>query len=86
MISETGCQIRVAAGGAPLLSMNVVINGQPREIPEGQSIRALLLWLNLDPARVAVELDGQIVKQPEWPSRVLTPGARLEIVHFVGGG
>lgn len=86
MISETGCQIRVPAGGAPLASMNVVINGQLREIPEGQSIRALLLWLNLDPARVAVELDGQIVKQPEWPSRVLTPGARLEIVHFVGGG
>jgi thiamine biosynthesis protein ThiS len=66
--------------------MNVFINGQAREIPEGQSIQALLVSLNLDPARVAVELDGRIVKQPEWASRILAAEARLEIVHFVGGG
>ncbi|MGE5644180.1 MAG: sulfur carrier protein ThiS [Acidobacteriota bacterium] len=66
--------------------MNVFINGQEREIPEDVSVLELLLRLGLEPARVAVELDGLIVKQPEWEFRILKAGARLEIVHFVGGG
>ena len=40
----------------------------------------------LDPARVAVELDRRIVKQPHWPETVFAAGAQLEIVQFVGGG
>ncbi|HVX66838.1 MAG TPA: sulfur carrier protein ThiS [Bryobacteraceae bacterium] len=66
--------------------MQIVINGQPHEAPEGQTLRALLESLELDPARVAVELDGAIVRQPRWAGCILAPGARLEIVHFVGGG
>jgi thiamine biosynthesis protein ThiS len=66
--------------------MNLIINGESRDVPEGQTIEALLLWLELEPGRVAVELDGEIVKQALWPSRVPRQGARLEIVHFVGGG
>jgi thiamine biosynthesis protein ThiS len=47
---------------------------------------ALLESLELDPSRVAVELDGRIVKKEEWPQTRLHEGARLEIVQFVGGG
>jgi thiamine biosynthesis protein ThiS len=46
----------------------------------------LLQQLELDPQRVAVELDRRIVKQPYWPETVLQTGAQLEIVQFVGGG
>jgi thiamine biosynthesis protein ThiS len=46
----------------------------------------LLRQLELDPARVAVELDRRILKQPHWPETVLRPGSQLEIVQFVGGG
>jgi len=35
---------------------------------------------------VAVELDRRIVKQAQWSGTVVEPGARIEIVHFVGGG
>ncbi len=66
--------------------MEILINGQPREVPEGQTVLELLTSLGLDPSRVAVELDGVIVKKNEWPETALRPGARLEIVHFVGGG
>jgi sulfur carrier protein len=45
-----------------------------------------LQQLELDPARVAVELDRHILKQPFWLDTVLRPGAQLEIVQFVGGG
>jgi thiamine biosynthesis protein ThiS len=66
--------------------MEIVINGQAREAPEGQTVPALLEELGLDPSRVAVELDGGILRQTLWAETALHPGARLEIVHFVGGG
>jgi thiamine biosynthesis protein ThiS len=68
------------------MSIDVVVNGQPKAIPQGQTILGLLTQLQLDPARVAVELDRRIVKQPRWPETVLEPGAQIEIVQFVGGG
>ena len=61
-------------------------NGEPQTTHRGQTILGLLEQLELDPARVAVELDRRIVKQPHWPETVLRTGAQLEIVQFVGGG
>jgi thiamine biosynthesis protein ThiS len=66
--------------------MQVLINGEPREIPAGLTVAGLVETLGLEPARVAVELDREIVRRPDWGGRVLGEGARLEIVHFVGGG
>jgi thiamine biosynthesis protein ThiS len=66
--------------------MQIVINGESRAVPDGHTILQLLEMLDLDPARVAVELDRRIVKPPDWPATPLAEGAQLEIVQFVGGG
>ncbi|MFB3825378.1 MAG: sulfur carrier protein ThiS [Bryobacteraceae bacterium] len=66
--------------------MEITVNGQPRGIAPGQTVLDLLRALELDPARVAVELDREILKQPLWSSTELRDGAQLEIVQFVGGG
>jgi len=66
--------------------IEIVVNGEPQKTPEGQTVMGLLHQLELDPARVAVELDRRILKQPLWMDTVLRPGAQLEIVQFVGGG
>jgi thiamine biosynthesis protein ThiS len=66
--------------------IEIVVNGEPRTAAEGQTILGLLRELDLDPTRLAVECDRRIVKQAQWPDTVLQPGARLEIVQFVGGG
>ncbi|HTS63833.1 MAG TPA: sulfur carrier protein ThiS [Candidatus Acidoferrales bacterium] len=66
--------------------IEITVNGETRPAPEGQTILGLLEQLNLDPDRVAVELDRRIVKQPYWTETVLAPGAQIEIVQFVGGG
>ena len=68
------------------MSIDIVVNGQRQAAPQGQTILGLLHQLELDPARVAVELDRRIVKQPRWPETILEPGAQIEIVQFVGGG
>jgi thiazole synthase len=62
------------------------INGEPRRVPGGQSIAALVTHLGLDPAKVAVERNLEIVPRSTLAEVIVTDGDRLEIVHFVGGG
>jgi thiamine biosynthesis protein ThiS len=68
------------------MPIEIVVNGETRAAAEGQTIRDLLQELNLDPSRVAVELNRRIVKQPNWSETRLNAGAQVEIVQFVGGG
>jgi sulfur carrier protein len=66
--------------------MEIVVNGESRIAQEGQTILGLLQELGLEPTRVAVEFDRQIVKPALWQGTVLRPGSQVEIVQFVGGG
>ena len=66
--------------------ISIHINGEPRRVPAGQSITALVGTLGLDPAKVAVERNLEIVPRSTLADVVVHEGDRLEIVHFVGGG
>lgn len=68
------------------MPIEIVLNGEPRTAPEGQTVFGLLQQLEIDPARVAIELNRRILKQPLWAETVLHAGAEIEIVQFVGGG
>ena len=66
--------------------IQVVVNGVQRDAPEGASVLELLAYLEIAPDRVAVELNGAIVRKHDWPTTPVESGANLEIVQFVGGG
>ncbi len=66
--------------------VEIVVNGVRRSVPESPTISALLVLLDLPIERVAVELNGAIVKKQDWASTTIDNGANLEIVQFVGGG
>ena len=66
--------------------MQIVVNGQTQEAPEGQMLVELLDHLGIDAARVAIELNGSIVRRERWQETPVESGATLEIVQFVGGG
>jgi thiamine biosynthesis protein ThiS len=68
------------------MSIEIVLNGEPRRAREGETVLGLLEELQIDPARVAIELDRRILKRPFWADTALRPGAEIEIVQFVGGG
>ena len=68
------------------MANSISVNGEQRLAVEGQTILELLGQLQIDPARVAVELDRRIVKQPRWAETIVPAGAEIEIVQFVGGG
>jgi thiamine biosynthesis protein ThiS len=67
-------------------TIEVVVNGRPRSVPQGFSLDQLLVWLEIDPSRVAVERNLAIARKADWEATRIEPGDRLEIVWFVGGG
>jgi thiamine biosynthesis protein ThiS len=86
MIEKTGCQPGVGMQDAIESTFRIVVNGESREVRAGETIASLVRTLELDPERLAIELDRRIVKRAAWAATALAEGARLEIVQFVGGG
>ncbi len=66
-------------------TLNLTVNGEPRRAEPG-SIAALVRSLDLDPAKVAVERNGEIIPRSTLADVALADGDVLEIVHFVGCG
>ena len=66
--------------------MRVYINGESKEVQGNPSLAELISQLNLPAARIAVELNREVVRRSEWANTMLRDGDRIEIVHFVGGG
>lgn len=68
------------------LTIRVLVNGEEKRIPQGQTIADLIRLMELDPERVAVELDRRIIKRAHWSGTNVCDGSQMEIVQFVGGG
>jgi thiamine biosynthesis protein ThiS len=62
------------------------INGKERETPPLATVADLARWLDLPAFGSAVELNGQVLRKPDYPVRALREGDRLEVVRLVGGG
>lgn len=66
--------------------MEVQINGETRQVPEGTDVAQLLQQEGLAGRRIAVEINREIVPRGRFAARRLRPGDRIEIVHAIGGG
>jgi len=64
----------------------ITLNGEPREVPSGLTVNALLVHLALRPDRVAIERNSEILPKSQWATTAVVPDDRFEIVHLVGGG
>jgi sulfur carrier protein len=66
--------------------MRIKLNGEPRELPGPLSVHDLLTELGIDARVVAVELNRTVVRRAKHADTVVSEGAEVEIVAFVGGG
>jgi len=66
--------------------MQIQVNGKTHTFEQGLAIGQLLTSLQLDPQRVVVERNREIVPRKEFAATLLADGDQLEILHFVGGG
>jgi thiamine biosynthesis protein ThiS len=67
-------------------SLSVRINGEHRRVHGGTTIAQMINELGLDPLRVAVERNLEIVPRSTLAEVCVEDGDDYEIVHFVGGG
>ena len=66
--------------------IEITINGDRHKVEQGLSLAELLQNLKLDPTKVAIERNLEIVPKSTYQNINLLRGDRLEIVHFIGGG
>jgi thiamine biosynthesis protein ThiS len=66
--------------------MIVKINGDPREVPDGFTVTALLDYLKMRSDRLAIERNLDILPRALWNETQVQPNDSFEIVQFVGGG
>lgn len=66
--------------------MHVFVNGENKEFSDGLSLEQLVNTLVLPGLRIAIEVNGRVVRRGDWSATILNDGDRIEIVHFVGGG
>jgi sulfur carrier protein len=66
--------------------MRLLINGEDRSFDDVTDVAGLVLALGLNPRKVAVERNLEIVPRSLYASTRIADGDRIEIVNFVGGG
>ena len=65
--------------------MQVKVNGDDRDIPNGTTVRELVQQFKLTPEKVAIEINRRLVRADKY-DQPLNTGDEIEIVTFVGGG
>ena len=66
--------------------VEITVNGQSRQVPEGTTLAALLEQLGLAGKPLAVEVNLQLIPRQQHGQHLLKAGDRVEIVTLVGGG
>ena len=68
------------------MSINVTINGEAKLLNGTMTLTEMLIFLGLDPKKIAVERNLEIVPRSTYALVEVSDGDRYEIVHFIGGG
>jgi thiamine biosynthesis protein ThiS len=66
--------------------MQIVLNGETKEVKSELSLAELLTFFELPEKRVAVELNRQVIRRADWPTTTVAANDKVEVIHFVGGG
>ena len=66
--------------------LELIVNDEPRRLPDGATVADLVATLGLGPRRIAVEVNLAIVPRADYARTALRTGDKVEIIHFVGGG
>ncbi|MDX1335755.1 MAG: sulfur carrier protein ThiS [Gammaproteobacteria bacterium] len=66
--------------------MQLIINGDPMEVPEQTTAAQLIELLELGNKRLAIEANMEIVPRSQFDTHTFQAGDQIEIVTAIGGG
>ena len=64
----------------------ITLNGEHLPIEHNIDLETLVRQLALPAKRLAVEMNGNVVRRADWQQTTVNDGDKIEVVHFVGGG
>ncbi|MEQ9643721.1 MAG: sulfur carrier protein ThiS [Alphaproteobacteria bacterium] len=71
---------------AAAAAFTIQLNGEQHTLPEAMTVASMLRHLGLEPRKIAVERNREIVPRSTYEATWLADGDQLEVVHFIGGG
>ncbi len=66
--------------------MKIQLNGTNKEYVASQNLKQLITQNCKTPTGIIAEINGDIVKAPQWEETVIKDGDTVELIAFVGGG
>ncbi len=66
--------------------MKIILNGQQRDLPASTNLQNVVDLFCKGTVRVMAEVNGQIIKRPQWSKTAVNNGDAIELINFVGGG
>ncbi|HCC69234.1 MAG TPA: thiamine biosynthesis protein ThiS [Nitrospiraceae bacterium] len=66
--------------------MVIRLNGSVTEFEDGLTVEGLLKSMGIEPMRVAVEVNLEVIKKQNYKEHLLKDKDSVEIVSFIGGG
>ena len=66
--------------------MDIVVNGEPRQVPDGHTLRELVAALQLEGQALALAVNRSVVPRQRWGDVALSAQDRVDIVRAIGGG
>jgi len=68
--------------------MEIILNGEPRQITDGLDVRDMLSAIDLDPEQkgIAVAVNAAVVPRGNWASTQILEGDQVDVIHAVQGG
>jgi sulfur carrier protein len=67
-------------------TVRVLLNGEPRDVPQGLTLAGLVATVTTAPSGVAAAVNEQVVPRSRWAATALGDGDRVEVLTAVQGG
>lgn len=68
------------------MSIEIILNGEARQLSGQQSVAELVAALDLSGQAIAVAVNRSIIARAQWNEHLLQPSDQVDVVHAIGGG
>jgi sulfur carrier protein len=66
--------------------MKVLVNGEPANLTEGETVHGVVVALGRGPRGIAVAVNGEVVPRSRWEATMLNDDDRVEVLTAAQGG
>jgi thiamine biosynthesis protein ThiS len=85
-LKENILELNIFAQQRDWSMMKIILNGQKKELEHNQNLKNIIDKFCKNASHIIAEVNGEIVRSPQWPQTIVSDGDSIELLNFVGGG